>query len=99
MPQAAVAADFGEPLDVHSHFPTQVTLDGEVVLDSVPEQGLLVLSQILHPGVGVDLGHLQNLGSASRSNAVDISQCYFHPLLTGKVDTRNSCHLLFAPPN
>ena len=32
------------------------------------------------------------------SDAVDISQRNFDPLVAGKVNTRNTCHFLSAPP-
>ena len=98
MTQAAVAADLAQALDVHSGLTTQVTLDDIVMLDSITQQGLLLLSQILDAGIGVDTGGLQNLGCASGANAVDLGQSNFDPLVAGKVNTRNTCHTLSAPP-
>ena len=68
------------------------------MLDGITQQALLLLGQILDPGIGVDTGGLQNLGGAAGSNAVDIGQSNFDPLIAGKIDTRNTCHILSAPP-
>ena len=92
MPQAAVAANFAEPLDVHSGLTAQVTFDGVVMLDSIAEFCLLLLGQILNTGVGIDFGDGQNLRCTSGSDAINIGQSNFDPLITGKIDTRNTCH-------
>ena len=98
MTQTTVAADFAQPLNVHADFTAQVTLDDVAMLDGFTQLSFLILGQILNTGVGIDLSDLQNLGSASRSDAVDISQCNFDSLIAGKVNTRNTCHILSAPP-
>ena len=83
--QTTVAADFAQPLNVHADFTAQVALDGVVILDGVTQQALLILGQILNTGVGIDLGDLQNLSGPCGSDAVDISQRNFNPLVAGKV--------------
>ena len=96
MTDATVAADFAQALDVHSGLTAQVTFDGEVMLDCITQLSFLLLSQILNTDVGIDLSHFQNLCSACRSDTIDISQGNFNPLVTGKVNTRNTCHILFC---
>ena len=98
MTQAAVAADLAEALDVHSGLAAQVALDEVVMLNGVTELSLLLLGQVLHPGVGVDAGLGQHLGGPAGSDAVDIGQSNFDPLVAGKINTRNTCHTFSAPP-
>ena len=98
MTQAAVAADLAQTLDVHSGLTTQVTLDDIVMLNCITQQGLLILGQVLDTDIGVDTGDFQDLGSAGGSDAINIGQRNFDPLLAGKVNTRNTCHTTSAPP-
>ena len=96
--QTTVATNFAQTLDVHSSLTAQVAFDDIVMLDSIAEQCLLVLGQVLNAGIGVDTGLGQNLSSAGRSDAIDIGQSNFDPLVAGKINTRNTCHFLSAPP-
>ena len=66
MTQTTVAADFGEPLDVHSGLTAQVALDDIVMLNGLTQLGLLVVSQILNAGIGVDTGVLQDFRCTGR---------------------------------
>ena len=92
MAQAAIAADLGQTLDVHRGLTAQVALDEIVMLNGLTQLGLLLVGQILDAGIGVDTGGLQDLRSAGRSDAVDIGQSHFDPLVAGKINTRNTCH-------
>ena len=98
MAQTTVAADFAQTLDVHSGLAAQVTFDQVVMLDCITQLSFLLFSQVLNTDVRVNASDFQNLGSTSRADAVDISQRNFNTLLAGKIDTRNTCHILSAPP-
>ena len=54
--------------------------------------------EILDAGIRIDAGRLNDVVCDVAANAVDIRQGDFNALLPGKVDTSNSCHVLFAPP-
>ena len=56
--------------------------------------GFLILGQILDADIRVDLGHFQDLLSACSANTVDVGQTDLDSLLTGQVNTSNTCHLL-----
>ena len=98
MTHAAIAADFTQPLDVHSGLPAQVAFDDIVMLDGITQLGFLFLGQVLDADIGVDTGHFQNLGCTGGADAIDIGQSNFDPLVAGKINTRNTCHILSAPP-
>ena len=98
MPHTPVAANLGEPLDVHCNLTAEITLDGVVMVNHFTQGGLLVLGQVLHTGVGIDAGLCQDLLGAGASNAVDIRETNFNSFFAGQVNTSNTCHILQAPP-
>ena len=98
MPHTPVAADLGQPLDVHGQIPAEVALHGIAVTDDLTELGLLGLGQILYPGVGVDPGFRQDLVGAGAPDAEDISQTDLDPLVSRQVNSRNTSHTVSAPP-
>ena len=61
MPQAAVAADFLQALDVHVDLTPQVAFHLVVSLDDIAQPRDLSLVQVLDPQVRADARHLQNL--------------------------------------
>ena len=99
MPQTAIAADLHQALDVHGNFATQVALYLDVVVNVVAQLADIILGQILDAGVGVDARGLDDVVGDVAANAVDVRQGDLNAFLPGKVDTSNSCHVLFAPPN
>ena len=98
MPDAPVAADLGEPLDIHGQIPAEVALHSVAVTDDLTELGLLSLAEILHPGVGVDPGLSQDLVGAGAPNAKDIRETDLDPLLSGQINASNTSHTVSAPP-
>ena len=98
MTQATVAADFGEPLDVHRGLTAQVTFDGVLVLDDFTELCFVIFGQVLDAGIRVDTGLCQDLLGSGQANALDIGQSNFNSLFAGQVNTSNTCHASSAPP-
>jgi len=94
MPGAAIPADLRQALDVQCNLTAEVALDGEVLVDHFTKCGFLILGQILDADIRVDLGHFQDLLSACSANTVDVGQTDLDSLLTGQVNTSNTCHLL-----
>ena len=98
MTDTAVAADLGQTLDVERDFTAEVTLDGVLFIDHLTQRGLLIFGEVLDADVGIHVGQLQNVLCALSADAVDISQTDLDSLITGQVNTSNTCHLLRAPP-
>src|SRR5690606_12059710 len=96
---AAVAADFHEPLDVHGHFPAQVAFHLHVLLDAVAQPAHFVFRQVAHAGIRADAGFRQDALAGRFSDAVNVGQADFHPFFAGKVNTSNACHLRQPPPS
>ena len=61
MPQAAIAADLHQALDVHGNLSAQIALYLDVVVNVVAQLTDIFLSQILHAGVGVDARVLDDI--------------------------------------
>jgi hypothetical protein len=91
---AAVAANFRQALDVQSNFTAEVALDGVVLIDDITQRSLLILGEILHTGVRVHIGQLQNVVRAFSANTENISQSDLDSLFAGQVNTSNTCHIL-----
>ena len=94
MTHTAIAADLSQTLDVQRHLTAQVTLHHIALVDGFTKLGFVGLGQILHAGVGVDTSLRQDVLGALSANTVDIGQTDFDSLLTGQVNTSNTCHLL-----
>ena len=54
MADTAIASDFGQTLDVHADFTTQITFNLQVMLDVVTQLADFGFGEILHPGVRID---------------------------------------------
>lgn len=72
---ASVAADLLEPLDVHRHFATQITLyQLMIVLDGGGDSSDLIVSQILDAGIRVHVCLCQETVRTCTADAVDVSE-------------------------
>ena len=61
MPQAAIAADFHQALDVERDLLAEVTLDATDFLDDAADVPDVVLGQVLDTNVTTDAGGRQNV--------------------------------------
>jgi hypothetical protein len=93
VPDAAVAIDGLEALEILLQLPAQVTLDDVLVLlDDLDDAVELLVGQLLGPDVGADLGLLEHELGAGRADAVDVRQRGFDALFAGDVDTEETGH-------
>ena len=99
MTHAAIAADFHKALDIERYVTAQVALHLEVMLNVFAQLADFVLGEILYAGVRIDAGFGNNLLGSGQADAIDVGQAYFHALLSGQVNARNTCHVLVTPPN
>ena len=98
MTHAAIAADLGQALDVHRQVAAQVALYGVIAGDDLTQLGLFLVGEVLHAGIGVDSGLLQDFIGAGASNAEDIGESDLHPLILRQINSGNTCHITLAPP-
>jgi len=96
--QTSVAADVHEPLDVHGNLPAEITLNPHFFIDDVTQAIDFIVSQVPNPGVRIDSGASEKLLARMQPDAVDVRQRSFDPLIPGKVNSRNSGHVLSPQP-
>src|SRR5207245_4616916 len=92
MPQAPIAADVDEPLDVHLHVLTQVALDLPLLLDHVADPADLVLGQILDLHLFLYSRLAQNAVASGPADSEDVDQGDLDPLVLRQVDTGHAGH-------
>ena len=89
---ALEAADLDFALDVTLDITTQVTLDLEILIDIRTDLVDLVLGQIRHLRVGIELECCAHGLRCGQTNAKDVGERDFQPLFAGDVDASNTCH-------
>src|SRR3954454_24388878 len=98
MPEAAIGADFNEPLDAHRNFLAQIALDQTLAFNHLPDAVHFVLAQILNFLHRIHIGLIESERRARVSNSVNVSQRNERPFVTRKIDACNSCHLFLILP-
>src|SRR5262249_12856232 len=94
MPEAAVRADLGEPLDRLRPLAAEVALDLVVRVDVLAKLRDLVLGEVPHLRVGREPERQRDLARARLPDAVDVGEPDLEPLLVGKVDACDASHSL-----
>src|SRR6185437_7380209 len=91
MPDAAVAAEIHQPLDVHGNLAAQVALDRE--LGDLRADGIdLALGEVLHPLVRADARGLAGALRTGATDAVNMGQPDPYVLVHRDVDAGYACH-------
>lgn len=91
MPDAAVRADLGEPLDRLLPVAAQVSLNLELRVDVVAELRDLFVGQVLDLRVRVEAKLGRDLARGRLADPVDVRQPDLEALLVGKVDSGDAC--------
>jgi hypothetical protein len=74
MPEASIAANIYQALDVHLHLATQIALDRKVLRDVIANRADLAFGQISNARARVHAGELQRLLSGRSSDTVNVLQ-------------------------
>jgi hypothetical protein len=74
MPQATVAAEIHEALDVHGNLGAQITLHLVMGIDDLPNGIHLSIRKVIRLGVPIDAGLIEDLFGRRPPNAVDVCQ-------------------------
>src|SRR5687767_3699476 len=93
MAQAAPAADFHQPLDVHRDLLAEVSFDAPLLFDDAADLAHIVFREVLHADVGADARFRQDVVRALAPDPVDISQPDFDALGARQINTGNTCHI------
>ena len=63
------------------------------LVDNLPNLAELHLSEVPHPGIGVDAGLGEDPPAQGRSNAIDILEGYLNSFIPRNINPGDSCHL------
>src|SRR6476661_5683915 len=74
VPNATIAPDVHQALDVHGHFGTERALHLHRALDHLAEPGHLGVRQIADPGVRVDARLAQDAAAGGTTDAEDVGE-------------------------
>jgi len=92
MTKPAIAADVHQSLDVHGDFAPEVAFYTELFVNDVAQPLDFIFRQVLDPCIGANASSLEELLAGMQTNAVDGGKPNFYALLSGKVDSGNTCH-------
>src|SRR5699024_5496354 len=90
--QTLVASNFNFAANVCCNLAAQVTFYLEVAFDEVTKCNELIIGEVFHTSVTVDIGCFERAECASTTNTVDVGECNFHTLFTWNVDSCETCH-------
>src|SRR5438105_8550824 len=93
VPDAPIAPDVHEALDVHRDLAAKVAFHLELALDDLADARGLVLVPGPHPLVGVDGGALQHAPGRRLADAVDVREGHLTALVAGQIDSGHACHI------
>jgi hypothetical protein len=92
--EAPVASDVHQALDVGLDFPAQRTFDLEVIVDDTTYVANVFLGPIFHTDVFADSRFRENADRSRTANAEDVGETDYAPLVLGKVNASNTCHIM-----
>jgi hypothetical protein len=93
MPETPVAPDVHQALDIHRDFATQISLDPHLLVDDFANPIDLVIGQIPHARVRINVCALEQFLAGMEPDAKDIWQRRLDSLVARKIDTCNSRHV------
>jgi DNA polymerase I-like protein with 3'-5' exonuclease and polymerase domains len=82
VPEAAIASDVHQSLDVHGDFTPQITLNPQLLVDDVTQPLDFIFSEIPNSGIRVNASSLEELLAGVQSNTVDVGETDFYALLS-----------------
>src|SRR5215211_688350 len=97
MPQAAVAADLHEPLDIHGDLLAEIALDAALLLEHTADLADVVFRQVLDADIRAHARRSEDVVRALASNAVDVGEPDLDPLGPRKVNACDTCHSCLIP--
>jgi hypothetical protein len=87
VPQASVAADIHQPLDIAHHFPTQVTLYLIVGFQFSAQNIYVFSSEVITIHRPIYAGSIKDFESGRPTDTVNIGQCDIEPFVSRQIYT------------
>src|ERR1700749_1506623 len=92
VPQAAIAAQVHQTLDVHRDFAAEITLDEIIAVDHFADLDGFGFGQVMDAAVSGDADLLHDLARLRGPDSMDIAEADFDPLLGWDIDAGDACH-------
>ena len=92
VPQAPIASDIHQSLDVHLDLLTEIALHHSLLVDDRTDAVDLFLSQLANPLVDVNARFFEYPISSRTPYTIYVSETYLCSLICRQVHTRYSCH-------
>src|SRR6266851_1370830 len=92
MPQAPIAAEIHQPLDVDASLATKIALDDVVAVDHFADLQNFLVAQLADPAVLGDLDLFDDLGRAPLADAMNVLKRDQDALVGGDVHAGNTGH-------
>jgi len=81
--------DLSQALDVQSDNMTQVALDDDIsVIEVVTDISIMLESQVLDEGIGVDTSRCQDLVGSGMTDPVKVGETHLNALIAGAGESR-----------
>jgi len=93
MPQAAVASQIHQPLDIHCHFAPQIAFDAVLAVNQLSDTQNFGIGQFLHPTLGGYADLAADVFRGLAPNPMNIGQGNFDSLLRWYIYASNARHL------
>src|SRR5687767_2933645 len=94
MSQTSITSNVHQALDIHLDALPQIAFDLTLRFQNRPDPTKLVFIQVADAIILVDSRLGQNGACARTTDAVDIRQPYFSPLMRWKINPSYTCHLI-----
>src|SRR5262245_7244771 len=92
MSQATITADVHQPLDVQLDLAAQIAFDAIFALHDLADAPDLLLGQVAHSDVRVDVGFFENVKPIRAADTKDIGDRNLDFLVTRDLNPSNTCH-------
>src|SRR5262249_1710730 len=92
MSHATITADVDQALDVQLDLAAQIALDAIFAVQDLADPPNLLLGQVAHSDVRVDVGFLENVKPIRVADTKDIGDRNLDLLVTRDVNPSNTCH-------
>jgi hypothetical protein len=91
-----VATQVDQALNVEAGFAAKIAFHALGAVDDLTDLGELSFGQGIRLLAEVNLRFGENALGGRTTNSVNVGQSYFHPLIAGEIDSRDTSHVLPA---
>src|SRR6188472_2246099 len=92
VPNAAIAPDVHQPLDVHGDFGAEGSFHLDRTLDHLAKARHFRVRKIAHAGIRIDAGLTQNAAAGGPTDSENVGKGNLDPLLAREIHASNTCH-------